>query len=273
MKTAALATSTISYVDRGQGLSVVLLHGFPLDHTMWAVQVEALTVVARVIAPDLRGFGRSPLAPGDGERGISMEQYAGDLIELLDVRAIPEPVVLVGFSMGGYVAWQFVRKYPERVRALVQCDTRALADTEEGRAGRIKMAENVVEWGSGRVAEMMGPKLFAPATFQKLPEIVRAVRTVVERTSPAGIAAAQRGMAARPDMTSLLPTIKAPTLVIVGEHDAISPPDEMKSIAAEIPGAEFVVIPEAGHMTTMENPAAVNEALLGFVKKLLALSR
>jgi pimeloyl-ACP methyl ester carboxylesterase len=112
---------------------------------------------------------------------------------------------------------------------------------------------------------MMGPKLFAPATFQTMPEVVKAVRGVVERTPPAGIAAAQRGMAARPDVTGLLPTISVPTLVIVGEHDAISPPAEMKSIAAAIPGAQFVVIPAAGHMSTMENPAAVNEALLGFV--------
>jgi pimeloyl-ACP methyl ester carboxylesterase len=265
MKTASLVATTISYVERGAGAPVLLVHGFPLDHTMWAAQIEALAATARVIAPDLRGFGQTPLGSIDLSRGVTMERYADDLIELLDVLAIREPVVLCGFSMGGYVAWQFLRKYPARVRALVQCDTRAAADSDEGRAGRIKMAEKVAEWGSARVAEMMGPKLFAAATFQKLPEVVRAVRSVVERTSPAGIAAAQRGMAARPDMTSLLPTIKVPTLVIVGEQDAISPPAEMKAIAAAIPGAEFVVIPDAGHMTTMENPAAVNKALVRFV--------
>jgi pimeloyl-ACP methyl ester carboxylesterase len=265
MKTVALSSTTMSYVARGAGTPVLLVHGFPLDHTMWAAQIDALSNSCRVIAPDLRGFGRTPLAPGDAERGISMEQYADDLAELLDVLADREPIVLVGFSMGGYVAWQFVRKHPERLRALVQCDTRAVADTEEARAGRLKMAEHVAEWGAARVAELMGPKLIAPQSFQKLPNIARAVREVVERTSPAGIAAAQRGMAARPDMTALLPKIEVPTLVIVGDQDAISPPAEMRTIAAAIPRAEFVVIPRAGHMTTMENPAAVNDALTSFL--------
>jgi pimeloyl-ACP methyl ester carboxylesterase len=269
MKTAQLLHTNIAYVDEGTGPPVLLIHGFPLDHTMWDAQIAVLSQRARVIAPDLRGFGQSPLAAGDGERGISMEAYADDLAELLDKLAVGEPIVLVGFSMGGYVAWQFVRKYGDRLRALVQCDTRAKADTEEARAGRIKMAENVAEWGSGRVAEMMGPKLFAPATFDTKPDVVAAVRKVVDATPPAGIAAAQRGMAARPDVTSSLSTIKLPTLVLVGEHDAISPPAEMKEIAAAIPGADFVVVPGAGHMTTMEEPEAVNSALSHFIEKAL----
>lgn len=268
MKTAVLSSTTMSYVDRGQGLPVVLLHGFPLDHTMWAAQIDAMAGVARVIAPDLRGFGETPLGKIDVSRGVLMEEHADDVAELLNQLGIREPVVLCGFSMGGYVAWQFVRKYPKRVRALVPWDTRAVADTEEARAGRIKMAENVAEWGSLRIADMMGPKLFAAETFVKQPAVVQAVREVVGKTSPAGIAAAARGMAARPDVTSLLPTIKVRSLVIVGEHDAISPPAEMKTIADAIPGAEFVVIPEAGHMSTMENPAAANEAVVRFVKRL-----
>ncbi len=267
MKTAKISTGELAYVDRGAGQPVLLIHGFPLDHTMWQAQIEALSERARVIAPDLRGFGNSPLGSADPRRGISMERFADDLAELLDTIAlgIDKPIVLVGFSMGGYIAWQFVHKHSQRLRALVQCDTRAVADTEEGRAGRLKMAENVAEWGSRRVAEMMGPKLFAPSTFETQPEIVSAVRSVVEGTSPAGIAAAQRGMAARSDMTDLLAQIKLPTLVLVGAEDAISPPAEMKSIAAAIPGAQFIVIPGAGHMTTMENPAAVNAALSEFI--------
>ena len=132
-----------------------------------------------------------------------MEQYADDLAELLDALDIDEPIVLVGFSMGGYIAWQFVRKYANRLRALVQCDTRAAADTDEARAGRIKMAENVAEWGSGRVAEMMGPKLFSAQALETKPELMAAVRRVVRTHAPAAIAAAQRGMAARPDVTGL----------------------------------------------------------------------
>ncbi len=154
---------------------------------------------------DLRGFGQTPLAEGDTERGIGMEAYADDLAELLDVLAVREPIVLAGFSMGGYVAWQFVRKYGSRLRALIQCDTRAQADTDEARAGRLKVARHVAEWGSDRVAEMMGPNLFAPVTFEKQPAVVAAVREVVSRTQPTAIAAAQRGMAARPDVTDICP--------------------------------------------------------------------
>lgn len=270
MKTAKISTGELAYIDRGAGQPVVLIHGFPLDHTMWGAQIEVLSNRSRVIAPDLRGFGNSPLASADPQHGIPMERYADDLAELLDALqpAIDKPVVLVGFSMGGYVAWQFVRKYPQRLRALVQCDTRSVADSEEARAGRLKMAENVAEWGSGRVAEMMGPKLIAPATYKSKPEVVSAVRRVVERTSPAAIAAAQRGMAGRPDMSSFLPQIKVPTLILVGANDVISLPAEMQTIAAAIPNAQFAIIPNSGHMTTMENPTAVNQALSTFLASL-----
>lgn len=265
MKTAKLSRTQMAYVDQGEGVPVLLVHGFPLDHSMWDAQVKALSARARVIAPDLRGCGQTPLAPGDGERGISMEDYANDLAELLDAIDVREPIVLVGFSMGGYVAWQFVRQHGHRIRALVLCDTRTKADTEEARAGRIKMAENVADWGSGRVAEMLGPKLVHPATFEERPDVVKAVRAMVERTPPAGIAAAQRGMAARPDVTDILPHVTVPTMVLVGEADAISSPAEMQEIADAIPGAEYFVIPAAGHMISMENPDAVNAALIRFV--------
>jgi pimeloyl-ACP methyl ester carboxylesterase len=266
MNAAKFSTTELAFEQRGTGLPVLLIHGFPLDHTMWDAQIKALSPFCRVIAPDLRGFGQSSLGQYDQSNGVSMERYAEDLIELLDKLKINESVVVVGFSMGGYVAWQLVRRHPARIRALVPCDTRASSDNEEGRAARIKMAENVATWGSGRVAEMMGPKLFAPLTCVEKPGVVTAVRRVVERTAPAAIAAAQRGMAARPDVTSWLPTIKAPALVIVGEHDAVSPPDEMKSIAEAIAGAQFVKVADAGHMTTMENPDDFNDALVGFLE-------
>ena len=270
MKTATISTGEIAYIDRGTGQPVLLVHGFPLDHSMWDSQIEALSEHARVIAPDLRGFGKSPLGPVDPTHGITMERYADDLAEFLNELGIgPEqPVAFVGLSMGGYIGWQFVRKYASRLRALVLLDTRSIADTDEARAGRIKMAENVAEWGSGRVAEMMGPKLAAPITFETKPQVITALRRVVVSTSPAAIAASQRGMAARSDMTSFLPQIDMPTLVIVGDQDVISPPAEMQAIAAAIPNAEFVVIPNSGHMTTMENPEAVNAALSKFIEGL-----
>jgi pimeloyl-ACP methyl ester carboxylesterase len=232
---------------------------------MWSAQIESLSAEARVIAPDLRGFGQSPLGDVDPERGISMERYANELAELLDALKITEPIVFSGFSMGGYIAWQFVRKHGDRLRALIQSDTRAIADTDEARAGRIKMAENVAAWGSVRVAEMMGPKLFSARALETQPQLMAELRRVVAKTPPAAIAAAQRGMAARPDVSSLLPSIRVPTLVLVGTDDAISSSAEMRKIADAIPNSEFVEIADAGHMTTMEKPEAVNDAIRQFL--------
>jgi len=268
MQRVRIPAGELAHLDRGAGAPVLLIHGFPLDHTMWDAQIDALANTARVIAPDLRGFGESPRGDVDSNQGISMEQFADDLVALLDAIGITEPIVLVGMSMGGYIAWQFIGRYPERVRALVQLDTRAIADDEETRAGRLKMAHNVAEWGSGRVAEMMGPRLFSPRAFETKPGLVAAVRRVVEATSPATIAAAQRGMASRPDVTGMLSSISVRTLVIVGDQDVISPPAEMEAIAQAIPNSEFVVIPNSGHMTTMEQPEIVNEALREFITSL-----
>src|SRR5262245_17843570 len=171
MKTVKISTGELAYVDRGAGQPVLLVHGFPLDHTMWDAQIEALSKHARVIAPDLRGFGQSPLGPVDPTHGITMERYADDLAEFLDESQLgaDQLSIFVGLSMGGYIAWQFARKYASSLRGLALLDTRSVADTDDARAGRIKMAENVADWGSGRVAEMMGPKLSAPATFKAKP--------------------------------------------------------------------------------------------------------
>lgn len=266
MKTVKLSQTTMAYVDEGRGVPVVLLHGFPLDHTMWNAQIKALASHARVIAPDLRGFGDTPLATGDADRGVSMEAHAADVAELLDAIDVREPVVLAGFSMGGYIAWQFVRQHGHRLRALIQCDTRAKADTEEARAGRIKMAEAVVNEGASLAAKAMEPKLFRKAAAQEQPDVIAAIRATMERQVPAAIAAAQRGMAARPDVTEMLPHITVPTLVLVGAEDVISTPAEMKEIADAIPGSEYVVIPNSGHMTTVENSAATSAALAKFVE-------
>jgi pimeloyl-ACP methyl ester carboxylesterase len=265
MPRISLPTVELAYIDCGAGPPVVLLHGFPLDHTMWSAQIDALGKTCRIIAPDLRGFGQSSLGNADPDRGIALEQYADDVAKLLDAIEISEPIILAGFSMGGYIGWQFVRKYATRMQALIACDTRAAADIEEARANRLKMAGKIHEWGAARVAEMMGPKLFAAGRFQANPKIVQDLRAVVARTSPDAIAVAQRAMAARPDMSYLLPRISVPALVIAGAQDALIPPKEMQQIAMAMPHGQYVEIQDAGHMTTVENPAAVNEAMHEFV--------
>jgi pimeloyl-ACP methyl ester carboxylesterase len=251
---------------------------------MWAAQIEGLTecfsqknsreltalggekltapgIPIRVIAPDLRGFGRSPAR---GEI-VTMQQFADDLAALLDGLKIEEPIVLCGLSMGGYVALQFWRKYAARLRGLVLCDTRAAADGPEAAAARRLMADRVLREGPAPLVETMLPRVIGETTRRANPELVESVRRVMMATDPRGIAAAARGMADRPDMTAALPQIRCPTLVIVGSEDVLSTPAEMRGMADAIPGSTLVDIPAAGHLSPLENPAAVTAALAEFV--------
>lgn len=282
MKSLRVNGTEIKYVDHGTGLPLVLVHGFPLDHTMWAGQIDGLNKPPdelllgeaflptesipslRIIAPDLRGLGRSHAE----DEKITMEQSADDLAGLLDGLAIKEPVVICGLSMGGYVAFQFWRRHAARLRGLILCDTRATADVPAVATARLDMAERVLREGPGPLVETMLPRLFAESTQQNHPELVEALRNVMMAGDRHGIAATAHGMAERPDMTSSLGQIACPTLVLVGQHDAISPPTEMFEIAEAIPGATFVEIPAVGHMAPLENPAEVNAAMLKFLATL-----
>jgi pimeloyl-ACP methyl ester carboxylesterase len=228
---------------------------------MWQGQIDVFSPRYRVLAPDLRGFGASDVR---GET-VTMEDFADDLAAILDALDVRGPIALCGLSMGGYIAFRFAAKYAARLRSLILCDTRAAADSPDGAANRLKMAEQVLSEGAEVAANAMLPKLFGPRTVAEKPELPAATRRVIVATKPAAIAAAQRGMAARPDSTALLPQIRVPTLVVVGEDDAIAPAAEMRGIAAAIPGAEFVVVPDAGHMAPLENPAAFNAALGNFL--------
>jgi 3-oxoadipate enol-lactonase len=261
MKSIGVHGNEIRYVDRGDGLPLLLIHGFPLDHSMWAQQLEGLCGRCRVIAPDLRGFGRSP-ADVDC---ATMDLYADDMASLLDGLNISEPVVVCGLSMGGYVALQFWRRHRARLGRLVLCDTRAAGDLPDAAASRRVAADRVLREGPAFLAEAMLPRLFAAETRQNHPERINAVRSTIMAASPRGIAAAARGMAERPDMTGELAKIDCPTLLIVGRNDILSPPDEMRSMAQSIPGASFVVVAAAGHMSPLENPAEVNAAILSFL--------
>lgn len=249
----------------GEGTPLLLIHGFPFDHQMWAPQIEALAEVCQVIAPDLRGYGGSTSADRDATDGVDMATYADDLVAILAGLQINEPVILCGFSMGGYILWQLALRYPERVKALILCDTRAVADSEQASAGRLKMAESIGETGVEPVVEGLTPKLLAAETLSQRPEMVEQVQTMIRQASPAAIAASQRGMARRDDVQDKLASFDWPSLVLVGTEDAISPADEMRGIAEALPNGQFYEVPGAGHMTVLENPKAVNEAIKKFV--------
>jgi 3-oxoadipate enol-lactonase len=264
VKTHIVGGLELALEDRGAGMPVLLVHGFPLDHRMWDAQIDALAGGYRVMAPDLRGFGQS----AGGEGPVSMEQFADDLASLLDALAPGERIVLAGLSMGGYVAFQFARKYAARLRGLVLCDTRAASDTLPVAAGRRQMADRVRTDGPAPLVEAMLPRLLADTSFERRPEVVASLRQMILASNRRGVAAAALGMAERPDMSGLLPEIGCPTLVVVGAHDAITPPAEMRALAAAIPQAQLVEIADAGHMSPMENPAAVTAALLEFLGRL-----
>jgi 3-oxoadipate enol-lactonase len=262
MRSISLADVELAVEDRGSGPVLFFVHGFPLDHTMWRWQIDEFSQRYRVLAPDLRGFGQSTL--GDGP--VTMRRYADDLAELLDQLDVRDKNVFCGLSMGGYIAWQFWQKYAERLAALVFCDTRAVADTPQAKTGRTELAARVKAEGPQAAADAMLPKLFGPESQRDHPAAIAETRAAIVRNSPTGIAAALAGMAERPDSSDMLAGINVPTLVIVGEHDTLSPPAEMRGIADRIPGAQFALIPAAGHMSPLENPPAFNAALEHFLR-------
>jgi pimeloyl-ACP methyl ester carboxylesterase len=254
----------LAAVDQGTGLPLLLVHGFPLNHSLWQAQIDGCAERCHVIAPDLRGFGTSGVTEGE----VSMEQMADDLAGLLDTMGILEPVVFCGLSMGGYIAWEFWRKHRLRVAGLILCSTRAAADSPEAAANRRLMADRVLGEGPAPIADAMLPRLAAEVTLTRYPERVEAVRRMIFSNDPRGIAAASRGMANRADATSLLAEIACPTLLIAGQHDRIAPVTEMRAMAEAMPHARLVEISGAGHLGPLENPAEVNAAILSFVGEL-----
>jgi pimeloyl-ACP methyl ester carboxylesterase len=225
---------------------------------MWAPQRAAFEAAGyRVVAPDLR-LESSP---------ATMHAMADAAVAALD-EAGADRAVVVGFSMGGYVAFSLLERYPDRVAALALVDTRAEADSEEGKAGRKKLASNVLAEGARVVVDAMLGKLLSPATLERRPETARLAESIMLTAKPAAIAAAALGMAERPDRSAMLADIRVPTLVVVGADDAITPPDVARKMAEAIPGAQLVVLDDAGHLSNLERPEPFNEALSAWLSQL-----
>ncbi len=225
----------------------------------------SLSAHRRVIAVDLCGFGTTPLPAAHDGAAYTMVQHADDLAELLDDLRLTEAVDLAGLSMGGYVALEFQRRHPARLRRLILCDTRSEADTAEAARNRLAAAETVLQDGVAELAEGMIGKLFGAATIRDQPEVVQQTLEVMRRTDPRTVAAALRGMAVRSDATEWIDQIKHPCLVICGAEDAITPPSVMAPLARRLQ-SRYVEIPGVGHMAPLEDSPLVNEAIETFLQ-------
>lgn len=252
----------LGYDDGGTGMPVLLVHGFPHDRTLWTPQLQGLTVRARCLAPDLRGFGESTAAAP-----WSMDQYAADLVGLMDVLHI-DRAVIAGLSMGGYVAFAIWRNHATRVRALVLCNTRAAADSEDARGKRRNLMNEARTEGSIVVADAMLTGMLGKTTRGKRPDIVNSVHRMMASAPTDGVVGALQAMMDRPDSTPTLATIDVPTLVITGDEDAIIPIEEVRSMQAAIRGSSLEVIGGAGHLTNLERPAAFNHVVSEFLATL-----
>lgn len=263
MKRIKINGSEIAYRDVGAGQPIVFLHAFPLNQSMWDEQVTAFTPNHRVITFDWRGFGESEIGSSD----LTMPLFADDLAELLGELQI-DRAAICGLSMGGYAALAFHRKYSHLINALILCDTRAAADTEEAKRGRYEMADLARSDGTAAIADRMIPRLLGETTLQSSPSIADRIRKMIESASVEGIAKALIGMAQREDSTDLLPLISCPTLIIAGNEDKLTPPNEAEKMKQHIKTSELTIITAAGHLSNIEQTVMFNQAIGKFLSQL-----
>ena len=254
---------TLAYSDQGTGLPIVFLHAFPLNRTMWSGQEHALSSQFRIITIDLRGHGESdaPLWR------YTLEQSADDVRVLLDHLSIRQ-AVFVGLSMGGYILFAFYRKYADRVKGLILADTRAQADTPEGKHGRFLMAQTAYKEGPSAIADLMIPKLLSPMSIQTKLDLIQHVRAMIQGNQISGIARNLMAMADRPDSVTLLSQITCPTQIIVGDLDQATPPSDAELLANRISNARLAVIPQAAHLANLEQPETFNRIVASFASEL-----
>lgn len=253
----ATGAATLSVTDRGAGTPIVLLHAFPLTSRMWAPQLAELPQGWRGLAPDLRGFGASS---GNAAPARHVRDHALDVLGLIDALECG-PVVLVGLSMGGYVAFECWRQRSSAVRGLVLADTRADADTEEARTRRLALQQGAAAEGTGAVIDAMLPGLLGATTQAQDPHVAVQVRHVAMENETRGIIDALEALRTRPDSRPDLATITCPVLVIVGAEDTITPPAVARTMADAVPDGRYVELPAAGHLSNVEQPHAFTAAL------------
>jgi 3-oxoadipate enol-lactonase len=249
----------VAYDEAGSGVPLLFIHGWPHNRTLWAGQLSGLPTQARCIAPDLRGFGATAV------RGpYSIDQYADDLIALLDVRGV-ERAVVCGLSMGGYVALAMLRRHRARLRGLILTSTRASADTPEMRDKRARLIHFVEEHGVDALAGRQLRAMVGATTFEHRAAVRESLRELMAAAPQEGVVGGLRAMAERRDATDLLPAIDMPTLVIGGAEDSFTPPNELRAMASAIPGSRFELLASAGHACAYERPGAFNHVVGEFL--------
>lgn len=248
--------------ERGSGPPLLLIHAYPLDGRLWQRQIEELSTVARVLVPDLRGFGRSASPDSSG----NLVDFAADLIRLLDDRRI-DRAIFCGVSMGGYITLAALELWPERVAGVALCNTRAGADTPEGRAARETNARLAIEHGVKPIADGMASRMLSAATLRREPELGAEVHRWMMEQRPDGVASALRAMAARPDRSAVLESLRVPSVVVAGDEDPLIPREEGEAMARAVPccGGSFQLIPGTAHLSNLERPDLYNSILTSLV--------
>jgi 3-oxoadipate enol-lactonase len=264
---AVINNSLTHYIDIGisTAQAVVFIHGFPFTHKMWMFpggQTEALSGTNRLVAYDVRGHGESEIGQGI----FTVEFFVDDLIAIMDHLKIRQ-AILVGLSMGGYIALRAIERHANRVKALVLCDTKAEPDSNEGKIKRSAGIKTIRTDGTRVFAEEFMKNAVAPESLETKPEVVRNLQSMIERTAPISLCGTLVALAARTDSVPMLKSISCPTLILHGEKDALISLADAKSLKEKIPNAELQLIPKAGHMSNVENPEEFNRHLVDFIRR------
>lgn len=261
MATRKIRSTDWHYAEQGQGIPLVLIHGFPLDHRIWKHQLAGLSDCCRVIAVDLKGFGKSA-----STEAFTMESMADELHQLLQqIGALP--CVIGGLSMGGYIALAFAEMFAADLKGFILVDSKTEADPQAAKENRQKLADLATHSGAAPVAAQMMPKMLAPSAFADNPEVVNTMQQIMESVPPLTIANACYAMRDRPDRTALLSTFTFPSLIVLGESDALIPVSMGQSMKELMPNGQLAVIPKAGHMPPLELPEAFNDVVRQFIAR------
>lgn len=261
---------SIAYEDEGEGIPLVLIHGYPLHRLIWQDQWIGLANDVRVIVPDLRNHGDTVV---HGRRDLSeiihrMDLLAEDIARLLDALRISEPVILNGHSMGGYAVFAFYRSFPQRVRGVILTATRARNDSEVEKANRLKAIKLAQEEGIKPITSSMLPRLLSPVTIEQKPDLVSRVQEIMLGSTLEGVLGDLRGMMERPDSLPILSQMQIPALILVGGDDQIVPLEEARAMKDALPNSRLEIIDTAGHLPIMEQPELYNRLVREYIHSL-----